>query len=251
MILLGDIGNTETKICLINSKNYITKRFKFKTKNLNLNLLKKSFKKIKLEEINIKKCLFTSVVPNSFKIVKYFFKNFYKIKCLELKNLPLNKLINIKVNKKQVGSDRIANAIALLNQKGNYIILDFGTATTFDVLIKNVYYGGVIAPGVSLSLSTLINKASLIPYVDLKKTKKVIGLNTISAVRSGFFWGYNGLIDNIISLIRKETKKSFNIVITGGFSYLFKNYIKSNVKVDSEITIKGLIKAAELIKYKK
>ena len=116
-------------------------------------------------------------------------------------------------------------------------------------MIKNVYYGGVIAPGVSLSLSTLINKASLIPYVDLKKTNKVIGLNTISAVRSGFFWGYNGLIDNIISLIRKETKKSFNIVITGGFSYLFKNYIKSNVKVDSEITIKGLIKAAELIKY--
>ena len=249
MILVGDIGNTETKICLINSKKNITKRFKFKTNNLNLNLLRKSFKKIKLEKIYIKKCLFTSVVPNSFKIVKYFFRNSYKIKCLELKSLPLNKLIKIKVNKKQVGSDRIANAIALLNQKGNYIILDFGTATTFDVLIKNVYYGGVIAPGVSLSLSTLINKASLIPYVDLKKTNKVIGLNTISAVRSGFFWGYNGLIDNIISLIRKETKKSFNIVITGGFSYLFKNYIKSNVKVDSEITIKGLIKAAELIKY--
>ena len=172
MILVGDIGNTETKICLINSKKNITKRFKFKTNNLNLNLLRKSFKKIKLEKIYIKKCLFTSVVPNSFKIVKYFFRNSYKIKCLELKSLPLNKLIKIKVNKKQVGSDRIANAIALSSQKGNYIILDFGTATTFDVLIKDVYYGGVIAPGVSLSLSTLINKASLIPYVDLKKNKK-------------------------------------------------------------------------------
>jgi len=251
MIMVGDIGNTETKICIVNSKNQIIKKINLKTKNINMNLLNKSLKKMNLKKIEIKKCLFSSVVPKSFKMIKFFFQKFYKIKCLELKNLPLNHLIKIKVNKKQVGSDRIANALGVLNKSKNYIILDFGTATTFDVLIKNVYHGGVIAPGVSLSLKTLINKATLIPNLSLKKTNKVIGLNTVSAVRSGFFWGYNGLIDNIINLIKKETKKSFKIIITGGFSYLFKNSLKSKVKVNRDITINGLIRASNLIKYNK
>jgi type III pantothenate kinase len=251
MIVVGDIGNTETKICLVNSKNKITQRLNLKTKSININLLKKSFKKINSTKIQIKKCLFSSVVPKSFKIIKIYFEKFYSVKCFELKNLRLNHLIKIKVNKKQVGSDRIANALGVLNEKKNHIILDFGTATTFDVLIKNVYHGGVIAPGVNLSLKTLINRASLIPKLNLKKTNKVIGLNTVSAVRSGFFWGYNGLIDNIISLIKKETKKSFKIIITGGFSHLFKNSLKSKVKVNTDITIDGLIRATNLIKYNK
>ena len=195
--------------------------------------------------------MFSSVVLKTFNTIKYYFEKFYIVKCFELKNLPLNKLIKIKVNKKQVGSDRIANALGVLSKNKNYIILDFGTATTFDVLINNVYHGGVIAPGVNLSLKTLINRASLIPNLNLKKTNKVIGLNTISAVRSGFFWGYNGLIDNIMGLIKKETRKSFKIVATGGFSYLFKNSLKSNVKINKDITINGLIRAASLIKHNK
>ena len=244
MILVGDIGNTETKICLVNSKKKIIKRLNLKTRKINFLLLKKFLKKIQ-----INKCLFSSVVPESFKDIKIYLEKFYYIKCFELKNLPIKNLIKIKVNKKQIGSDRIANALGVLNLKKNYIILDFGTATTFDVLIKNVYHGGVIAPGINLSLSTLINRATLIPRLNLKKTNRVIGINTVSAVRSGFFWGYNGLIDNIISLIKKETKKSFKIIITGGFSYLFKNSLKSKVKVSRDITITGLIKATNLIKY--
>ena len=251
MIIVGDIGNTETKICLINSKNKIVKRFNLKSKNINFSLLKKIFKKTKYNKTDLKKCLFSSVVPKTFNTIKYYFEKFYIVKCFELKNLPLNKLIKIKVNKKQVGSDRIANALGVLSKNKNYIILDFGTATTFDVLINNVYHGGVIAPGVNLSLKTLINRASLIPNLNLKKTNKVIGLNTISAVRSGFFWGYNGLIDNIMGLIKKETRKSFKIVATGGFSYLFKNSLKSNVKINKDITINGLIRAASLIKHNK
>ena len=251
MIIVGDIGNTETKICLINSKNKIVKRFNLKSKNINFSLLKKIFKKTKYYKTDVKKCLFSSVVPKTFNTIKYYFEKFYIVKCFELKNLPLNKLIKIKVNKKQVGSDRIANALGVLSKNKNYIILDFGTATTFDVLINNVYHGGVIAPGVNLSLKTLINRASLIPNLNLKKTNKVIGLNTISAVRSGFFWGYNGLIDNIMGLIKKETRKSFKIVATGGFSYLFKNSLKSNVKINKDITINGLIRAASLIKHNK
>ena len=165
-------------------------------------------------------------------------------------DLNLNQLIKIKVDYKQVGSDRLANAIGLVNAKDNFIILDFGTATTFDVLIKDTYHGGIIAPGLKLSLNTLSDKASLIPKINLKKTDKVIGLNTINAVRSGFFWGYAGLIDNIVNLIKKETKKPFKIIITGGFSNLFKNSTKTKAILSKDITINGLIKASTLIKQK-
>ena len=248
MIIVGDIGNTETKIFLVNSNKKIIKKINLKTKKITLKLIKKRLSTFKLKDKKIIKCLFCSVVPRSFMEIKNFFSKNYKIKCHELKNLKLNKLINIKVNYNQVGSDRLANAISVINNKDNFIILDFGTATTFDVLIKNTYRGGVIAPGVNLSLNTLINKATLIPNINLKKTKKVIGSNTISAVRSGFFWGYAGLIDNIINLIKKETKKSFKIIITGGFSDLFKNSIKTKVILNRDITVKGLIKATALIK---
>jgi len=248
MIIVGDIGNTETKICLVNSNNKIIKRIIFNTNSINLFLLKKLIPNLGIKNKFIKKILFCSVVPKTFNIVKSFFNKNYKLKCYELKNLKLSRLIKIKVNYKQIGSDRLANAIALTNNKSNFVILDFGTATTFDVLIKNIYHGGVIAPGVNLSLNTLTDKATLIPNINLKKTNKVIGSNTINAVRSGFFWGYTGLIDNIINLIKKETKKSFKIVITGGFSNLFKNSINTKVTLNKDITINGLIKASSLIK---
>ena len=248
MIIVGDIGNTETKICLIDKSNKIIKKINLNTKSMNQSLLLKSFSKLRLNKLYIKKVLFCSVVPKSFNKIKKFFNHRYKIKIYELKDLNLKKLINIKVNYKQIGSDRLANAISVINEKNNYIILDFGTATTFDVLIKKTYHGGVIAPGVKLSLNTLSDRASLIPNINLKKTNKVIGLNTINAVRSGFFWGYAGLIDNIVNLIKKETKKSFKIIITGGFSDLFKKSIKTKVILNKDITINGLIKAAILIK---
>jgi type III pantothenate kinase len=248
MIIVGDIGNTETKICLVNSKNQIVKRITINTKNINITSLKKSLINLKLKKKSIKLCIFCSVVPRSFKVVKNFFDKVNNIKCYEIKTLKLSKLIKIKVNYKQIGSDRLANAISVINNKDNFIIIDFGTATTFDVLIRDTYYGGVIAPGVKLSLNTLTDRAMLIPNINLKKTNKVIGLNTINAVRSGFFWGYKGLIDNIINLIKKETNKSFKIIITGGFSGLFKNSINTKVILNKDITIKGLIKASILIK---
>ena len=185
MIIVGDIGNTETKICLVNSKNIVIKKVTLLTKKISHSLLIKSLFGLGLKDKSISKCLFCSVVPESFNLIKSFFNKTYKIKCHELKKLKLNKLVKIKVNYKQIGSDRLANAIGIINNKDNFIILDFGTATTFDVLIKNTYHGGVIAPGVKLSLDTLTDKASQIPKINLKKTNRVIGLNTISAVRAG------------------------------------------------------------------
>jgi type III pantothenate kinase len=248
MIIVGDIGNTETKICLVNSKNKIIKRININTKKIKYIIFKTSISSFNIKNRLIQKCLICSVVPKTYNEIKNFFNKSYKIKCYEIKNLKLNKIIRIKVNYKQIGSDRLANAISAINNKDNFIILDFGTATTFDVLIKKTYHGGVIAPGIKLSLNTLTDNATQIPSINLKKTKRIIGLNTINAVRAGFFWGYQGLIDNIINLIKKETKMSFKIIITGGFSDLFKDSIKTKVKLNKDITINGLIKATSLIK---
>ena len=248
MILIGDIGNTDTKFCLLNKNYKIIKKIVFPTNKISKSSLKKNFNFLFKNNFFIKKSLFCSVVPKKYLLIKSFVQNNLKSQCLELKKINLNKIMKINVNRKQIGSDRLANALAVISKKKNHIILDFGTATTFDVLIKNVYHGGVIAPGVNLSLKTLVNKATLIPKLNLKKINKVIGVNTLSAVRSGFFWGYIGLIDNIIYLIKKETRKSFKVIITGGFSNLFKNSIKTKASQNQDITIKGLIKISKLIK---
>jgi type III pantothenate kinase len=248
MYILGDIGNTETKIFLISINNRIIKKLILSSKDINHSKLDKLFANFKIDYKQIKKILFCSVVPKSFNIIKKYLSKKTKLKCYEVKDLNLKSLIRIKANYKQVGSDRLTNAVSLMNNKNNFIVLDFGTATTFDVLIKNTYFGGIIAPGVRLSLNTLSDKATLIPKIDLKKIKNVIGNDTISAVRSGFFWGYAGLIDNIINLIKKETRKSFKVIITGGFSNLFKNSIKTKVNHNKDITINGLIKISKLIK---
>tara|TARA_S200000501_G_scaffold356359_1_gene378990 strand:+ start:101 stop:847 length:747 start_codon:yes stop_codon:yes gene_type:complete len=248
MYILGDIGNSETKIFLVDSNKKIIKNINFPSKEINKKILSSKFKTLVKDFSRIKKILFCSVVPRSFNLIRKFFFKKTKLKCYEIKDLNLKSLINIYANYNQVGSDRLTNAISLIDYKNNYIILDFGTATTFDVLIKNTYRGGVIAPGIKISLNTLSDKATLIPKINLKKISKIIGVDTISAVRSGFFWGYAGLIDNIINLIKKETKKQFKLVITGGFSDLFKKSIKSKFIKDKDITIKGLIKISELIK---
>ena len=204
MYILGDIGNTETKIFLVSKNNKIIKKLTLSTRDINYTKLNRLFLNFVVDYKKVKKILFCSVVPKSFNIIKKFLSKKVRLKCYEVKDLNLKSLIKIKANYKQVGSDRLTNAISLVNDTNNFIILDFGTATTFDVLIKNVYSGGIIAPGVRLSLNTLSDKATLIPQIDLKKIKNVIGINTISAVRSGFFWGYAGLIDNIIYLINFE-----------------------------------------------
>ena len=248
MYILGDIGNSETKVFLLNTNEKVIKSINFPSKQINNKILNHKFKYLIKDFKSIDKILFCSVVPKTFNLIKKFLSKKIRKKCYEVKDLKLRSLINIKVNYNQVGSDRLTNAISLLNDKDNFIILDFGTATTFDVVTKKTYRGGIIAPGIKISLKTLSDKATLIPKINLKQIKKVIGIDTISAVRSGFFWGYAGLIDNIINLIKKETEKPFKLVITGGFSNLFKNSIKTKLKHNKDITINGLIKISKLIK---
>ena len=248
MYILGDIGNSETKVYLVSSKNIIIRNISFPSKKINSKIINRKFRYLVKDFKSINKVLFCSVVPNSFRVIKKFLSKKVKKKCYEVKDLKLKSLIDIKVNFKQVGSDRLTNAISLLNNKDNFIIVDFGTATTFDVITQKTYRGGIIAPGIKISLNTLSDKATLIPKINLRLIKKVIGIDTISAVRSGFFWGYAGLIDNIINLIKKETGKSFKIVVTGGYSDLFVNSVKTKLKQNKDITIKGLVKISKLIK---
>jgi len=248
MYLIGDIGNTETKICLFDLNNKLIKRVVFKSNLITKKFLSKSLIFLKSKKHLIKYSIFSSVVPKTYKIIKSFLSNTIKIKCVELKEINLNKIINIKVSRKNVGSDRLANAISVCDNKNNFIIVDFGTATTFDVIIKKNYLGGIIAPGVNLSLNTLISKASLIPNINLKSINNVLGKNTKNAVRSGFYWGYIGLIEKIIKKIKYQTKKNYKIVFTGGLSNFFKKPIVNNVIVSRDITINGLLKTIHKIK---
>ena len=247
MYIIGDIGNTETKIYTYSKNKKILRKIILKTNLINNKYLKKNLSFILKSRIDIKKIIFSSVVPNIFRLIKIFLNKNFKLKCYEIKELNINKLIKILVNRKQIGSDRLCNAIAINDNKNNYIVVDFGTATTFDVVIKNKYLGGIIAPGVSLSLKTLSSKASLIPSLKLKKVKNVLGKNTISAVRSGFYWGYIGLVENIIDKISKHTKKKYKLILTGGYSHLFAKSIKHNAYIDRDITIKGLLKITKLL----
>ena len=248
MYLIGDIGNTEVKICLFSSKKKLKKKITLKTNLITINYLKKKLNFLNTNKKVVQKALFCSVVPKCYKKIRNFIKYRFKVKSIELKSLNLSKFIKIKVNRNQVGSDRISNAIGIVDNKFNYIVVDFGTATTFDVIIKNNYLGGIIAPGINLSLNTLIKKASLIPPVNFTAVSNVLGKNTISAVRSGFYWGYIGLIKNIIKKITKQTRKKYKIIFTGGLSNLFRKSIDSKVYIKSDLTIIGLLKVVSLVK---
>ena len=254
-VLIGDIGNTVTKICLIEAKSLrIKKLLYFNSSNiLSKNYLKKVLKKNMKDKSFIKFALFSSVVPKYHSILKKLLMKVYKIKLKEIKEKTIRKIVKINIkNKNQVGSDRIANAVGVYKKyKTDCIVLDFGTATTFDVVTKTgTYNGGIIAPGVNLSLKSLVNSAEQIPIFSIKRQKKIIGKNTIEALRSGFYWGYVGLINNIILKIEKETKKKYKVIFTGGYADLFKTSIKRPFTIDRHITIRGIIEIfRENIKY--
>ena len=245
-ILIGDIGNTITKVCLIEVKNLKLKKIVyFDSLQISSNrFLKKKLKKIIGNKKISRTALFSSVVPRYHLRLKKFLKKYYKIQLKDIKEKGINKIVKINIkNRNQVGSDRIANAVGVYKKyKSNCIVLDFGTATTFDVVTKNgIYNGGVIAPGVNLSINSLTKSADQIPTFSIKKQKKIIGKNTIQALRAGFYWGYTGLINSIVLKIETETKKKYKIVFTGGYAKLFKTSIIRPFIIDKNITIKGII----------
>ena len=238
--IIGDIGNTSTRICLLN-KSKILKSIVTDTNKI---FLKGYIKKIinKLSKDNLKKeLLFSCVVPLALKEVKKILKQ-TNFKVLEVKSLNLKKMIKINIkNFNQLGSDRIVNSIEGKKFK-NCLIIDFGTATTFDIVKNGIYEGGAIAPGVKLSIKNLSHSTALLPMFDLKKKQKSYGKNTKDALNAGFIWGYEGLINNIINKITKNWKTKYKIILTGGYANLFKKIIKRRTIIDQNITIKGVSK---------
>jgi type III pantothenate kinase len=145
-------------------------------------------------------------------------------------------------NPTEVGADRIVNAVAAYEQyRRELIVVDFGTATTFDyVTAKGEYMGGAIAPGIGISMEALFQRASKLPRVELLKPKGVIGKNTIHSMQSGIFYGYVGLVDEMVRRMREETRTDPKVVATGGWARLIAPESKAIHEVDDLLTLKGL-----------
>ncbi len=141
-----------------------------------------------------------------------------------------------------VGPDRIVNSVAGYDLfGGNLIIVDFGTATTFDVVDKDgAYVGGVIAPGINLSLQALHQMAAALPHVDIARPKEVIGTNTVACMQSGVFWGYIGLVKEICRKIIEEKQEVMKIIATGGLAPLLQSSDQLFEAVEDNLTMHGL-----------
>ena len=245
--LIIDIGNTNIDFVNFNKlTNKYSNKFTIDTSDILEGRLGSINKKIKKNFY--KSALSSSVVPNAFNNLKKMLKA-KNIHLNEIKDRHLNLPIKLKINKpKQVGSDRVVNAIAAFKiYKKNSIIIDFGTATTFDVIVQNSYIGGMITPGINLSLKVLKEATAKLPLIKLKKTNKYIGKDTVSAMNNGMYWGYIGLIKELVQKIIKETKKKYLVIFTGGLANIFFSSFPFKDKViDQQITLKGI---AETLKF--
>jgi type III pantothenate kinase len=152
--------------------------------------------------------------------------------------------IGIKVDRPDaVGADRLVNAVAAhARYKGALIVVDFGTATTFDVVAENGdYEGGVIAPGVNLSAEALHQAAAMLPRVAFHRTQQVIGKDTVPAMQSGMYWGYVGLTEGLIARIKAEYGKPMTVVATGGLAAIFQRQVSGIDNAIPDLTIRGLM----------
>lgn len=156
----------------------------------------------------------------------------------------LNVTIPILIdNPREVGADRLVNAVAAQSRYGGpLIVVDFGTATTFDVIDgKGRYCGGVIAAGINLSLEALHRAAAKLPRVTVERPPKVIGTSTVTAMQSGVYWGYVGLIEGVIERIKAEAAVPMKVIATGGLAGLFAHGTAVIEHVDSDLTMAGLV----------
>ena len=142
----------------------------------------------------------------------------------------------------QIGSDRLVNTAGAFDRHGgDLIVVNFGTATTFDVVAQDgAYIGGVIAPGVNLSLEALHSGAAALPHVDVTQPDKVIGTNTVGCIQSGVFWGYTGLVEGITNRIKDEYGKPMKVIGTGGLAPLFEQGDHLFDSIEDDLTIHGL-----------
>ena len=149
-----------------------------------------------------------------------------------------------------VGPDRLVNTVAGFDRHGgDLIVVDFGTATTFDVVdTDGAYIGGVIAPGVNLSLEALHMAAAALPHVDVAKPLKAIGTNTVACMQSGVYWGYIGLVEVIVREVRRERDRPMKVIATGGLASLFAQGTELFHAIEDDLTMHGLVLIHDLNK---
>lgn len=187
--------------------------------------------------------IIASVVPQGLYHLKSLCRDYFKCTPLVVGEEGVDLGLEIKMSRPdEVGADRLVNAVAAHHLYGGpLIVVDFGTATTFDVIGKNgSYRGGVIAPGVNLSLDALHAAAAQLPRIGVKRPDTVIGQGTVSAMQSGIYWGYIGLIESLIARIAGEYGADMKVIATGGLADLFSEGTEAIGEVDPDLTIRGL-----------
>jgi type III pantothenate kinase len=198
----------------------------------------------RLSFANLTDAIIATVVPAVLFDLRALCRNYLKCEPLIVGDPALDLGMKANVDRPQsVGADRLCNAVAAHERYlGAVIVVDFGTATNFDIVAENGDFdGSVIAPGANLSIEALHRAAALLPRVAIHRAQAVIGRDTVPSMQSGVYWGYVGLIDGLISRIKAEYGRPMTVIATGGLAHLFHPDIPAIAHVDSDLTIRGLM----------
>ena len=192
---------------------------------------------------SFKACIISSVVPQSIFNLRNLSRRYLKVEPLVIgDNAELG--VEVRIEKpSEAGADRLVNAVGgFMSYGGPLIIIDSGTATTFDVVgADGAFEGGVIAPGVNLSMQALHTAAAKLPRVAIQRPEHIIGKDTVGAMQAGVFWGYIGLIEGLISRIKEEYGQPMKVVATGGVVSLFEGATDAIDIFDGDLTIRGML----------
>lgn len=246
MLLAIDVGNTNTVFATFKNDE-ITNSWRCKTEKSRSAdeyavFLKQLFDLDHIKWSDIHDVIISSVVPDTnFHLTKFCEKYVSKDPIIVKASI-----VDIDVDldqPEQIGADRLVNAVAVVKQYPlPAVVIDFGTATTFDVIdVGNIYRGGVIAPGIRLSIEALSNRAAKLPHINIEKPGKAIGKNTLQAMQSGMYWGYIGVIDTILEKITAELGTKPYVIATGGLAPLYAESTSTIDVVDENLIFKGLI----------
>jgi pantothenate kinase, type III len=189
-------------------------------------------------------CIISSVVPQSIFNLRNLSRRYLNAEPLVIGDPSVDLGIQARILKPtEAGADRLVNAVgAHLKYPGDLIVIDSGTATTFDVVAADgAFEGGVIAPGINLSLQALHEAAAMLPRIAIQKPDRVIGKDTVSNMQSGVFWGYVALIEGLTARIKSEWGKPMTVIGTGGVASLFEGATPAIDVFDSDLTIRGLL----------
>ncbi len=193
-----------------------------------------------------------TVVPQALFDLRQLVKRYFGVELLVIGDPRVKIGVGVKIdNPSEVGSDRLVNAYAAWTlYKQALIVVDFGTATTFDVVSsEGNYIGGIISPGINLSLDALHRAAAKLPNVGVMKPAKVIGTNTIGAMQSGIYYGYAGLVEGIVAHIKAEYGTPMKVIATGGLASLYGKACPVIEHLEPDLTIQGLKKLYEINKH--